>query len=131
MSDYPSSQVFAVGLNAARAEHRSTDYAGRPVDPAAETETARTERIRALQDRWQERGYPSADPVSVLHEWMAASPANRTSAFAMRIAEHPDLMPDAEVEPGPGQRPKPGGLIERMASQYADRASLAQRMAGR
>lgn len=123
--------MFTIGLGAARAEHRSTDFAGRPVDAINELPTARTERIEQLQDRWVPRAFPSAEPADVLAEWMAASPANRMSAFAQRVAEHPEMMPEAEAEPAPGQRPKPGGLIERMAGQYAERAGQAARNVSR
>lgn len=129
--DYPADRVFGVGIRAARAEHRSTDFAGRPVDPSAETETARTERIRALQDRWVPRDLPSAEPLDVLSEWMAASPSNRMSRFAMNLAEHPEMLPQAEIEPHPGESPRPGGLLEQMASQRAQRGALARRNASR
>jgi hypothetical protein len=121
--------VFRVGLNAARAEFRSTDIAGRPVDAVHELPTARTERIEQLQERWQPRGVPSSDPRDVMVEWLR-NPVNRMSAFAMRLGEQPDLMPDAEIEPGPGQRPQPGGLIERIASQREASMATARRMAG-
>jgi hypothetical protein len=120
--------TFAAGLHAARAEHRSTDVNGRPIDPTAETETQRTERIRALQERWVPRDLPSAEPGAVLSEWMAASPANRMSAFAMRLAENAvEMMPQAESEPGPGESPRPGGLLERMAAQRAERTRQSRR----
>jgi hypothetical protein len=123
--------TFATGLHAQRAEHRSTDVNGRPVDPATETETARTERIRALQDRWVPRGVPSAEPGAVLSEWMAASPANRMSAFATRLAEHPEMLPTAETEPPEGQPPRKGGLLETMHRQRSERAAHARRNLGR
>jgi hypothetical protein len=119
--------VFAVGILAQRAEHRSTDIAGRPVDPRTEGDTARAERIWQLQDRWQPHAFPSADPVTVMQEWMARDPANRMSAFAMKLAEDPSLMPVAEVEPHPGERPQPGGLIEKLAAQDGQRKALAAR----
>ncbi len=119
--------TFRVGLGASnRAEFRSTDVNGKPVDAAAETETARSERIRALQDRWVPRELPSADPADCLREWMAASPANRMSAFAMHLAEHPEMMPAAESE-APGKAPEPGGLLERMAAQRRERMGQLQR----
>ena len=126
MTDYPSDKVFGIGLHASGAEFRSSDVNGRPIDPTAETETQRSDRIRALQDRWTPRDLPSADPVDVISEWMAASPDNRMSRFAANLAEHPELLPAAESEPG-----KPGGLIERMAAQRAQRNALARRIAGR
>src|SRR5271170_2608113 len=105
--------AFAIGLNATRSEHRSTDFNGRPVDPGAETETQRTDRVLALQERWQPHAAPTSDPGECLQEWMAARPENRMSSLAMRLAEDPSLLPEAEDEPGPGQAPKPGGLVER------------------
>jgi hypothetical protein len=117
--------AFGAGLRALRFEHRSTDYAGRPVDPSAETETQRTERIRALQDRWVERQPPATDPAGVLREWMAQSAEHRMSRFAQRLAEDPTLMPEAESEPHPGQAPIPGGLIERLAAQRAAKHASA------
>ena len=116
--------TFRVGLAAERAEFRASDYAGRPVDAAAETETQRTERIRALQDRWTERQLPSAEPAECVAEWMAASPDNRMSAFAARLAENPDMMPQAESEPLPGQAPRPGGLLETMGRTRTARGSV-------
>lgn len=112
--------TFGIGFNAQRAEFRASDYAGRPVDPAAETETARTERIRALQDRWTERQLPSADPAECLREWAARDPANRMSELMQRIASQPDLLPDAESE-SPGRPMRPGGLLERMSATRSAR----------
>src|SRR5260370_855752 len=76
--------IFGIGRNAGGAEFRSSDANGRPVDAAAETETQRAERIRALQDQRLAAGpreMPRADAASVLTEWMAARPANPTAAF--------------------------------------------------
>ena len=117
--------LFGIGHHAAGAEFRSTDVHGRPVDTASETETARTERILALQDRRMaegDRGVPSADPAAILVEWMAASPDNRMSPYAQSIAEHPERMPAAEVftEVSTPQR---GGLLERMAAMRRARGS--------
>jgi hypothetical protein len=117
--------LFGIGLNVSKTEFRHSDVNGRPIDPSTETETARSERIRALQERWVPREIPSAEPADVLREWMAASAANRTSAFALAVAEHPERIPVAELEPGPGQQPRPGGLIERMAAQRAGRLDSA------
>jgi hypothetical protein len=123
MSDGPA---FRLGWHAERAEFRSTDVNGRPVDPGAETDTQRTDRIRALQDRRMAEGgrsVPSAEPGAVVTEWMDLSPDNRMSAFAMAIAADPRKMPDVEMEPRPGQAPRPGGLLERMAAQRMARGS--------
>ncbi len=123
--------IFGIGLHAAGVQFRSTDYAGRPVDPSAETETQRNDRIRALQDRWQPRELPSAEPAEIMREWLAASPDNRMSAFARHLADDPSLMPAAEVEPGPGESPRPGGLLERMEAQRQDRVRRASWNVGR
>jgi len=117
--------TFGVGLNAWRSEFRSSDYAGRPVDPVTEGDTARSERIRMLQDRWTERQLPSAEPIDVIGEWMARNPANRMSAFAMRLAENPEMLPQAESEPAEGQAPRPGGLLARMVAERRERTALA------
>ena len=118
--------IFGIGLHAARAEFRSTDVNGKPVDVTTEGDTARSERIWALQDRWVPRQLPSTEPADVMAEWMARSPDNRMSAFARHLADDPSLMPAAEVEPGPGESPRPGGLIERMERQREDRVRRAQ-----
>jgi len=117
------SPSFGIGLHASGAEFRSMDVNGRPIDPTTETPTARAERIWALQDRWQPRQFPSAEPGDVLAEWLAASPDNRMSRFARCVAEHPDWMPEAETEPGPGELPRPGGLVERVSRIVAERIS--------
>ncbi len=73
--DGPTSRV---GLNVHRAEFRASDADGRPVDPATEGDTQRSERVWRLQDRWTPEA-PSAEPADVLREWIAASPANLDS----------------------------------------------------
>jgi hypothetical protein len=123
--------TFRVGIGAERAEFRSTDVNGRPVDPSTEGDTARTERIRALQDRWQPRAFPSAEPIDIMTEWLAASPDNRMSGLARKLAENPDLLPVAETEPHPGQHPQPGGLIEKLAAQDGQRQAMARRNVSR
>jgi hypothetical protein len=111
-------------------EFRATDVQGRPLSAAqiaAEGDSARTDRVRALQARWQEREIPSTNPATILAEWLAASPGNRMSALAMRLADHPELVPLAEVESDP---PTPGGLIERLRKESAERYAAAHRNTG-
>jgi len=111
-------------------EFRASDEYGRPVDVSAETPTQRTERIERLQQlriAAGERMAPPVEPVSVMREWMA-NPANRQSALAARIAQDPSLMPRAELEPGPGQSPQPGGLIEQMQAEHRQRRGLMERI---
>jgi hypothetical protein len=108
-------------------QFRSSDEHGRPVDPSTETPTARAERIRALQDRWVPRELPSADPVAVLTDWMAASPQNRMGALAAQVAEHPERLPQAEMEPRNGERPVPGGLVEKLTEQERQRRAAIER----
>lgn len=122
-------EIFRIGLNAARAEHRSTDVHGRPVDTSAETPTQRDERVRALQDRWSPHEVPSAEPHDVLAAWMAQSPDNRTSLFAKHLAEHPEWLPEMDIEPGPGELPRPGGLVEKLGAQVAARRQALARRA--
>lgn len=118
MSD--DAPIFRAGLAASRAEFRSTDVRGRPVDASAELPTQRAERIRDLQDQRMAMGpreAPSAEPGAVLREWLAASPDNRMSAFAEYIAGGSVLI--CEIEPGPGERPVPGGLYEQVVRRTA------------
>lgn len=125
--------VFRAGWHAERAEFRSTDANGRPVDPAAETDTARTDRIRALQDRRLAEGgraVPSAEPTAVLTEWMAQSAANRMSGLSQWVAEHGRLPVSVEMEPLPGRAPgepggapRPGGLLSQMRAMRMGRGS--------
>jgi hypothetical protein len=107
--------AFGIGQNARGAEFRHSDVNGRPIDPRSEGDTARSERIWALQDRWQEHAPPVTDGYDVLREWMAASPANRMSKFAQNIAEHGVYGFDVETEPGPGEAEagRPGGARAR------------------
>jgi hypothetical protein len=109
-----SGPAFGVGANVAVAEFRASDVHGRPVDPGAETPTARAERVRQLQDARDARGYaegpPSASPAAVLGQLFAISPDTRLSAFAAHLAEHPDLMPRMVVE-APGREPAGDTLI--------------------
>lgn len=122
MNDGP---VFRAGLAANGAQFRSTDVNEKPVDPGSETDTQRSERIRALQDMRMAQGpreIPSAEPAQIMREWFAASPDNRMSKFAQSLTENPEFMPRMEMEPGPGERPKPGGLYEK-AAQRANRGS--------
>jgi len=117
--------AFRTGLAASnRAEFRASDVNGRPIDVRAEGDTARAERIFALQDRWTERQLPSAEPIDVIHEWMGLSPDNRMSAFARNLAEHPERLPEAESEPMDGQAPRPGGLVEQMRQTRRARGSV-------
>lgn len=111
--------VFGIGMNAGRAEHI-------PAVGPGETDTARSERIRALQDQWQPRHVPSAEPAAVMAEWVQ-NPANRMSPLAMRIAEDPSLMPQAEMEPRSGELPRPGGLVEKVRAEAHARRELAER----
>ncbi len=118
--------VFRAGLNAERAEFRSTDVNGRPVDPAAETPTQRAERIEQLQVlrlAQGERGAPAADPAAVFTEWMAQSAANRMSGLGSWVAAHGRLPVEVEMEPRPGEQPRPDGLLARMARMRRDRGS--------
>jgi hypothetical protein len=110
------------------AEFRASDEHGRPVDTASETPTQRAERIDRLQlmrIAGGERTAPATEPAAIFGEWMSASPDNRMSALAMRIAEDPSLLPQAEVEPGPGQEPRPGGLLEKIAARRRDKFHMA------
>ena len=98
---------------------------GRPIDPAAETETARAERIRMLQDRRtadSPRSAPATSPASILAELITRDPQTRMSKFAAHLAEFPELMPRADVIL-PGRPLTPGGLAEEMAAVSAARAS--------
>ena len=101
--------LFGVGLNVGRAEFRSTDLAGSPVDVAAETETARTERVLKLQDRrvadGPREGPLSASPVAIINELCMHDPDMRMSAFVLRLAQDPSLVPVMAIE-APG-RPSP------------------------
>ena len=117
--------VFRAGLNAERAEFRASDVHGRPIDPAAETETARSERIRMLQDRRGADGpreAPPASPAGILAELITRDPGTRMSGFARHLAESPELMPRADVIL-PGRPLTPGGLAEEMAGMSAARVS--------
>jgi hypothetical protein len=104
-------------------EFRASDEFGRPLDPAAlkaETPTQRAERIDRLQVARLAQGpagIPPSDPQSVFSEW-CRSPENMQSRFAQLVAEDSSLLPAAELEPGPGQQPRPGGLIARMTRDY-------------
>lgn len=112
------------------AEFRASDVDGRPVDTAAETPTQRCERIWLLQDRRVANGprpVPPSDPADVFGEWLTLSPANRMSAFARIVAEDPGKLPEAEMEPGPGERPRPGGLHDRLNRESTARRSAMER----
>jgi hypothetical protein len=77
--------LFGIGANAGRAEFRHMDAQGRLIDPLAETETQRTERIRALQDLRVAAGpreAPPADPAGVMTEWTATVPGRVPRAHA-------------------------------------------------
>jgi hypothetical protein len=115
--------VFRAGIHAWRAEFRSSDAAGRPVDAAAETPTQRTERILALQDRRAAQGpreAPAADAESVWSEWLR-DPQHRMSVIGKEWATRCPV--ECETEPLPGQAPVPGGLLERMARTRRGRGS--------
>ena len=108
--------AFRAGLRAStRAEFRHSDVHGRPIDPAAETETARAERIRMLQDRRTAdgpRSAPATSPAGILAELITRDPQSRMSRFAAHLAEFPELMPRGGRAPArpaadPG-RPGPG-----------------------
>lgn len=133
--------IFRVGLHAAAVEHRSAipataeHYAGLPATDPQTGEPVpcgcpRCGAVRAEQDARLAQGtreIPATDPATVMREW-AANPANRMSKFAQMLAERPELMPASEVEPGPGEHPRPGGLVERLAAQHRERRELMDRV---
>ena len=114
--------AFRAGLHAStRAEFRHSDVHGRPIDPAAETETARAERIRMLQDRRTAdgpRSAPATSPAGILAELITRDPQSRMSKFAAHLAEFPELMPRADVLL-PGRPLTPGGLAQEMGAVSA------------
>jgi hypothetical protein len=74
--------AFGIGINAGGAEFRGhTDANGRPVDASGETDTARRERIEALQSRRDAAGYrdgpPSASPAAIINECRLRDPIAR------------------------------------------------------
>ena len=101
--------TFRVGMSANGVQFRHSDVNGRPIDVSAEGDTARSERIWHLQDRWMPHEPPSCNSNDILAEWMAQSPENRLSKFAQNIAEHGLLGGiQVESEPGPGEQPSKG-----------------------
>ena len=90
-----------------------------------ETNEARTERVLAAQAQWAPRDV-AITPGEILREWMAASPENRMSALATRLAD-PAQESEITVEAyGPLTPPVPGGLREQLAERSRAKAAAAQ-----
>lgn len=114
--------AWGVGLNAPRAEFRGSDIHGRPVDPVAEGETARTERISKLQARRVadgERTVPPVSPAEMLGEYFRLNPSARTGKLGTVLGErYAELLPSLLIEL-PGRPPEVYGTIYQRGRQVA------------
>lgn len=106
--------AFLVGCRVGVREFRSSDMHGRPVDPAAEGETSRTERIEKLQARRVadgERTVPPVAPAEMLGEYFRLNPSARTGKLGMVLGERSaELLPSLMIEL-PGRDPEVYGPI--------------------
>lgn len=106
--------AFLVGLRANGVSFRSSDLHGRPVDPAAEGETARSERIGKLQARRVadgERTVPPVAPAEMLGEYFRLNPSARTGKLGTVLGErYAELLPALLIEL-PGREPEVYGAI--------------------
>jgi len=90
----------------------------------AESNAERTERVFAAQAQWAPREV-AITPAEILAEWMAASPENRMSQLAHRLAD-PGQESEITMEAyGPLTPPVPGGLREQLAERSRAKAAQA------